>query len=314
MILACGGAFFGLIATFFALTRLTFFLPTDHGRAFAVEGAHSKGKPTGAGFLFITVFAVTSFLFIPLRWDNIFYYILIEAAMLAGYLDDGAQKPWSEYKKGLLDLLISFLTALTYSFFSSREIIFPIIGQTFVVPFAAYLLLGTVLVWVAINVTNCTDGVDGLSSSLTIISLSSILLFSYMMGTTDSWSGAVLIMIGVLMAYLWFNTNPSQLLMGDAGSRALGVFMAVSVMHTRQPFAYIFLCLVFILDGGAGIVKISLKRFLHICILKNITTPFHDHLRKRTGWSNPQVTTRISMLHMIVCGLYLCVVYCFLKW
>lgn len=313
-ILACVGAFFALFLTFIVLKRLAFLLPIDHGRAYAVEGGHSKGKPTGAGFLFITVFAVAALLFVPVRPENILNYMLIECAMIAGYLDDGSKAPWSEYKKGLLDLLISFLTALTYSIFSSREVIFPFIGQTITLPFIIYLFLGTILVWVAINVTNCTDGVDGLSSSLAIISLLSMLVLAGLLGTTDSWSGTVLIMLAVLLAYLWFNTNPSQLLMGDAGSRALGVFLAVSIMHTRQPFAYLFLCLIFILDGGAGIIKISLKRFFHISILKKTTTPFHDHLRKKIGWTNPQVTIRISILHIVICGLYLFTIYCFLKW
>ena len=312
LILALSGTFIAFLVTFIALKRLAFILPSDHGRAYAVEGGHSKGKPTGAGLLFITVFSIVSFLFIPLRWDYIIYFVLIEAAMMAGYLDDGAKKPWSEYKKGLLDLLISVLTALTYSYFSNREVIFPVLSRTFTLPFAVSVILGTVLVWVAINVTNCTDGVDGLSSSLTIISLLAMILFSQMIGTANSWSSAGFIMIAVLLAYLWYNTNPSQLLMGDAGSRALGVFLAVSIMHTRQPLAYLFFCLVFILDGGAGIVKISLKRFLHISILRNTTTPFHDHLRKKIGWSNPQVTIRISMIHILICALYLSVVSFFL--
>jgi len=314
IILACGGAFFALIATFIVLSRMTSILPSDHGRAFAVEGGHSKGKPTGAGLLFISVFVVSAFLFIPLNWDNLFYFILIEAAMLAGFFDDGAKAPWSEYKKGLLDLLISFLTAFTYASFSSREIIFPVSGVTLSLPFAVYLILGTILVWTAINVTNCTDGIDGLSSTLTIISLASMLLLTNLLGTATSWTGTLPIMIAVLFAYLWFNTNPSQLLMGDAGSRALGVFLSISIMQTRHPFAYLFLCLVFILDGGAGIVKISLKRFLHISILKNTTTPFHDHLKKKIGWTNSQVTTRMGLMHAVVCGLYLFAVLCFLKW
>lgn len=311
-ILAFGGAFIALIVSFLCMRFLSFILPADHGKAFAVEGIQSKGKPTGAGLLFISVFSVTSLLFLPVSLQNIIMIILIETAMFAGYFDDGAKKPWSEYKKGLLDLLISFLTALTYSVFSSRVIIFPIIGQTLTIPFALYLLLGTILVWTAINVTNCTDGVDGLSSSLTIISLISMLILAQMLGTLNPWSGSIFIMIAVLAAYLWFNTNPSQLLMGDAGSRSLGVFMAVSIMNTRQPFAYLILCLVFILDGSAGIIKISLKRFLGISILKTITTPFHDHLRKKSGWANAQVTVRTSIIHIIICSLYLILAYNFL--
>ncbi len=314
VVLMCAGSIFALFSAFLLLRFGVTFLPADHGRAFAIEGSQSKGKPTGAGLLFITVFVISAFLFVPVHLENILFYLFIEAAMITGYLDDGATKPWSEYKKGILDLLISFLTAFTYASFSTREIVMPIVGRTLSLPFLLYLILGTILVWVAINVTNCTDGVDGLSSSLTIISLISILLLSALLGTGGSWSYVIVIMIAVLVAYLWYNTNPSQLLMGDAGSRALGVFLAICVMQTRQPFAYLFLCLVFIFDGGAGIVKISLKRFLHISILKNTITPFHDHLKKKIGWTNSQVTIRISIIHAIICALYLFVIYCFLKW
>ncbi len=309
MLLACVGAFFALAAAFAALKYMTNLLPTDHGRAFAVEGIKSKGKPTGAGLLFITVFAAFSLLFIPLKPEYIFYILLIESAMIFGYLDDKAAKPWSEYKKGLLDLLISFLTALNFTLSNRTNILFPILGFDITLPFPVYLIFGTILVWVAINVTNCTDGVDGLSSTLTILSVTAMTVFSAMIGSIGGFSGSAFIMIAVLLAYLWFNTNPSRLLMGDAGSRALGVFMAILAMQTHQPFAYLILCLVFILDGGAGIVKISLKRFLHISILKNTTTPFHDHFRKKIGWSNPQVTIRMSILHFLLCSFYLLLVY-----
>lgn len=308
------GTLIALAASFAALKYLTFLIPEDHGRAFAVEGVKSRGKPTGAGLLFITVFAVTSFLFIPMRPDYIVYLLLIEAAMLFGFLDDGAKSPWNEYLKGALDLGISFLTALTYACFSSRTLIFPILGFSYKMDFALYVILATVLVWAAINVTNCTDGVDGLSSSLAIISMISMLFLSVMLGSVSPWTGTIFIMIAVLSAYLWFNTNPSMLLMGDAGSRAIGVFLAVSIMHTRQPLAYLFLCLVFILDGGAGIVKISLKRFLHISILKNTTTPFHDHLRKKIGWSNPQTTVRMSLIHALICIIYLALAFIRINW
>jgi UDP-N-acetylmuramyl pentapeptide phosphotransferase/UDP-N-acetylglucosamine-1-phosphate transferase len=56
-----------------------------------------------------------------------------------------------------------------------------------------------------------------------------------MIGSIGGFSGSAFIMIAVLLAYLWFNTNPSRLLMGDAGSRALGVFMAILAMQTHQP-------------------------------------------------------------------------------
>ncbi len=301
------GAVLAVLLTIVAFRFLLFLLPTDHGRAYAVEGSASKGKPTGAGFLFITVFCVVSYLFLTPSLPYAIYIFLIEAAMIFGFLDDAASKPWNEYLKGAIDLAISFSAALTFALFFDRTIYFPILHLAVLIPFPLYILLGTLLVWVAINVTNCTDGVDGLSSSMTIVSIGALAILSYITNRGDSWSGTYLLLFSVLCVYLWKNTNPSSLLMGDAGSRALGVFLAISFMQSRMPVSYLFLCLLFILNGGAGIVKISLKRFLKISILKNTLTPFHDHLRKRLHWSNPQVTYRMTLIHAGICFLYLAV-------
>ena len=97
--------------------------------------------------------------------------------------------------------------------------------------------------------------------------------------------------------------------MGDAGSRAIGVFLAIAVMQSRVPLSYLATCLVFILDGSSGILKISLKRFLRISILKNTLTPLHDHLRKKMNWPNQQVTVRVTILQALISVLYLAFVY-----
>ena len=69
--------------------------------------------------------------------------------------------------------------------------------------------------------------------------------------------------------------------MGDAGSRAMGFFLAVLALKSSHPFSFLLAALVFIVDGSLGILKISFKRFLHISILKHTLTPLHDHVRKR---------------------------------
>ena len=103
------------------------------------------------------------------------------------------------------------------------------------------------------------------------------------------YATAGIVFIGALLAYLWQNAKPSTLLMGDAGSRAMGFFLAVLALKSSHPFAFLLAALVFIVDGSLGILKISLKRFLHISILKNTRTPLHDHARKNKGWSDEQV-------------------------
>lgn len=308
---------FVLFSTFLLLSKFSRLLPTDRGRAFAAQGEISIGKPTGSGLYFITTYLLSAVIFLPLNTKYSLLYLIIEITMLFGFLDDRAKKPWHEYVKGILDLLVSFIAAFVFTLMNGSEIILPLLGRSLVVPFWLFLALGTLLVWASINVTNCTDGVDGLSSSLTIISLLSFAALSIILGTMNGWFSSVSILIFALLAYLWFNTSPSKLLMGDAGSRAMGIVLALSALFTGNPLSYLLICLIFILDGGAGIAKISLKRFLKISILKNTTTPLHDHFRERSThieskkykWKNQTLTVRFSLIHIFICLLYLFLVY-----
>lgn len=308
---------FALLITFLLLWKFSRFLPKDRGRAFASQGDISIGKPTGSGLYFITAYLVSAVIFLPLNTKYVPFYLIIEITMLFGFLDDRAKNPWHEYIKGALDLLVSFIAAYVFALTIGNDIIMPIIGITLSVPFWLFVVLATMLVWASINVTNCTDGVDGLSSSLTIISLISFVLLSIILGTTNSWFYSLIILIFTLIAYLWFNTNPSKLLMGDAGSRALGIVLALSALFSGNPLSYLLICLVFVLDGGAGIAKISLKRFLHISILKKTTTPLHDHFRERNAsveskkynWKNQTLTARFSLVSILICSLYLFIIY-----
>ena len=98
-------------------------LPKDQGRQFAVNGALSEGKPRGAGIIFITAFIISAVLFIPLRLEGVVNLALIFAAMLTGYLDDAAEKPWGELKKGLLDAVISFGVSINFVIHNSTNIL-----------------------------------------------------------------------------------------------------------------------------------------------------------------------------------------------
>lgn len=301
---------FSLFCTFCGYIYFRQYLPRDHGRAYAVEGSVSKNKPTGAGVVFVISYLISVLLFLPWKTEFLILYGILISAMITGFLDDGAAKPWRELKKGLWDLVISFGVSCVFAFFVSTDIVMPLIGISFTIPIPLFIFLATVFVWGAINVTNCSDGVDGLSSSLIIISLLSIFAYSFFLSHIRSdWTGRILPMVFALLIYLGFNTNPSLLLMGDAGSRPLGVFLAVSFLYAKNPFAFFTLCFVIFINGGASIVKLSLKRYLKISILKNTITPIHDHLRKNKGWSNPQVTGRLSVLHMILCICYLMAIY-----
>ena len=287
------------LIAFFSLKFFKRILPKDQGRAFAVNGALSEGKPRGAGIIFVTSFTLCTALFYPLDIENIFYLVLVYAAMLSGYFDDAAETPWGNLKKGLIDLVISLGIAFTYYFYNGSQVKLYITDSTFTIPAPLFIILAGVLVWTAINVTNCTDGVDGLCGSLVMTVLLPLAFMVTKSGAADML--LPMIMFVTLAAYLWFNCSPSQMLMGDAGSRALGVFLAVMFLKTAAPFAFIPMAIVIILDGGLGLLKLSFRRFLKIKnFMEGIRTPLHDHARKNKGWSDTQVVIRFTILQIIV--------------
>ncbi len=239
-------------------------LPHDHGRAFAVNGELSKGKARGSGLIFVLCIALVTLAVIPFRVEYLIYTALLIASMLSGYFDDAADTAWNEYKKGLIDFVIAVVAGVTYLNFNGTGV--QLLNWAFSIPYPVYLLLIVVLIWASINVVNCTDGVDGLSASLAVVSIGTFLLAYW--DQLGEYATAGVIFIGALLAYLWSNAKPSTLLMGDAGSRAMGFFLAILALKSNHPFAFLLAALVFIMDGSLGILKISFKRFLHISILK----------------------------------------------
>ncbi len=294
------GALLGFIMTFVGLRVFEKILPTDGGREFAVEGNKSIGKPRGAGIIFILVYAYTMILFGIMNFQNLLYLLIIVFCMITGFLDDASGKPWGELKKGILDLAVSLMTVLVYIFHNGTTIHFAIIGVDVTLNPVVFGILGVILVWGSINVTNCCDGVDGLCGTLSIVSIVSIYVLGIRMGKSTEMTPSVIFMVMVLLAYLWYNSTPSRLLMGDAGSRAIGVFIAIEVLITGSPVMYLFLALIILLDGGLGLLKVTLIRLIKVNIMKNIRTPLHDHLRKKSGWSNTQVVNRFMILQVLI--------------
>ena len=122
------------------------------------------------------------------------------------------------------------------------------------------------ILWISINTTNCTDGVDGLSGTLILLALVSLgIVFYFVLGhvkvaayllvpnitTGAKWAVMVFILCGVLTGYLWHNAYPSKVLMGDAGSRALGFFIGVLVIISRNPF-------ILLMTSGVILINLSL--------------------------------------------------------
>lgn len=299
MVLTTIGCILGLVLSWVLLKVFRNKLPQDMGRAFAVNGEKSIGKARGAGIVFILVYAVLALLFLRLSWEHGIYLFAITASMLTGFFDDASDKPWGRVLKGVLDLAIAAVVAITYVVVNGSKVSLLFFDVTFTMPKVLFVLCAILLIFVSINVVNCTDGVDGLCGFLTLVSLASFLLLSNYM-SIGIYSGDIFLFMLVLIPYLWYNASPSTMLMGDAGSRAIGLYLAITTLRSGRPTLFLLFCAVFFADGGIGLVKILLIKLTKKQVMKNIRTPLHDHARKIAEWKDGQTVFRFVLIQTMI--------------
>lgn len=339
--MAAGTLAAALLVQFF-LPRLWHRLPLDHGKPIVgKEGMKSKDKPTGGG-LFVTLLMLPVLLLaVPLTWDMALAFAFLYFAMLCGYLDDRATVPWGQLRKGLLDVVAALGVAVALYIgqvdgtgnWHGVAVWVPFWKGMWLVPWYWYIPAAAFFLWCAMNFTNCSDGVDGLAGSLSVVALVCFAAVLYLViantrmahyflievGGTASrcaarWAVALMCTAGAFSGYLWWNAAPSQVLMGDAGSRFLGLLIGAGALATGNPFLVLAFMPVMFVNGGAGLAKIVLLRGMKkagadmeaetknpfVRALRAIRCPLHDHCRKKWKWSGEQVLMRFVLLQLFL--------------
>ena len=105
--------YLGFFLTYKIVPKFYNKLPHDRGREFTLKdnAEAAKGKPTGSGVVFVTIFVLLCFLLVPMSWARAAVIVITWLTMLTGYLDDRSVTSWGEYLKGALDLIISITTS-----------------------------------------------------------------------------------------------------------------------------------------------------------------------------------------------------------
>ena len=139
---------------------------------------------------------------------------------------------------------------------------------------------------------NITDGLDGLVGGALATSLFAYLIISFVQGRFDL---AVLlgVVIGALMAFLWFNVNPARFFMGDTGSMSLGFILATVAMLTNTAFLLIIIGLLFVIEMLSVIIQLVSKRLRGKKVFKS--APIHHHF-EAMGWSEPKIVMRFWII------------------
>jgi len=315
--LAAVGYATAALATWWLLPRLWNRLPRDRGRAFAVGAEQSVGKPVSAGLIFVSIFCVTALIFLPFDALCLRTIPLILAAMTVGFYDD-RRGGFTEYQLAAMDAVIAVVASITMLGFRDWPVWLP--GWKGTIELSPWLAipLSSGLIWLSINATNCSDGVDGVSGSLTGTAIMILGGLLYAVIGNDvvaghlnipvnpqgaDWAIMAFLMVGAVSGYLWHNAPPSAVLMGDAGSRPLGLLIGMLVVATGNPLFLLLVGTVIVLNGATGLVKVAITRFLKVRVLASVRFPLHDHCRKELGWSNSQVLVRFLLMHLGLSGL-----------
>ncbi len=198
-----------------------------------------------------------------------------------------------------------------------REFWVPFIKHPIIAHMPWWLLLVLIYLWIVgfSNAINLTDGLDGLAVGCTIsvvlvfaimayladhIFLSEYLLISHVPGTGEL-SVICGALIGGCMAFLWFNSHPAEVFMGDTGSLALGGLMGVMAFMIHQPLTLVIVGGVFVMEMLSVVIQVSWFKFTRIRTGEGrrffLMAPIHHHFQKK-GWPETKVVLRFWVLSL----------------
>ena len=282
-----------LVAFFLTVLMLTRLIKYLHvlkfGQAIREEGPqshmHKKGTPTMGGISFIVSIVISLIVAMILDSGNIQYYILFIYTTISfsviGYIDDmlivvkKKNDGLAPRKKLMLQILFSviFYILVTYIYKDINYIHIPGFDYKLNI---SYLYLIFLVFWQTgfSNAVNLTDGLDGLATSVTIITTSTFALLAY---KENNFPVLVfcLTIVGALLGFLKFNRNPAKIFMGDTGSLALGGILAAISVILHKEIAFLFIGLVYILETLSVIIQVAYFKKTGKRIFK--MSPLHHH-------------------------------------
>lgn len=150
---------------------------------------------------------------------------------------------------------------------------------------------------------NETDGLDGLAGGTLLSAFSAYTAIAFVQGKVELASFCAVI-VGALLAFLWFNINPARFFMGDTGAMSLGVTLGVVAMLTNTVAYLPLIGLVFVIESVSVIIQIISKKFRKKKVF--LSTPIHHHF-EALGWSEPKIVMRFWIVSAVssVLGLIL---------
>ena len=159
------------------------------------------------------------------------------------------------------------------------------------VPFAIFVMLATT------NAINLTDGIDGLSTSVTTIIITCLTVMGIILGIQEiSLFGSIV--VGACLGFLLFNLHPAKVFMGDTGSLLLGGVISAIALYLKNPLIILLIALVPVMETLSVIIQVAYFKKTGNRIFK--MAPIHHHF-ELSGWKENKVVVVFSLITLILC-------------
>ncbi len=270
-----------------------------------------EGTPTMGGIIFIVPVLITLFLLylrgsIELNHNLIILLFVFLAYAFLGFIDDWLKVKYHN-NQGLrisTKFLIQMVIALIFFYIfmknggepvlkiSSLNLVLPM-GWTFGL-FILFLLVGTS------NAVNITDGLDGLCGGLSMIAFVAFGIITWNTTWMEGYQEVAIfcfVLVGALLGFLLFNSNPAKVFMGDLGSLSLGAAMATVAIITRHELSLALIGGVFVVETLSSMIQIIAIRKFHRKVFK--MAPLHHHF-EQLGYSETDIVKAFYVVGLIL--------------
>lgn len=280
------------------------------------------GTPTMGGALILVAIVMSTLLWADLSNHYVWIVLLVTILFGAiGWVDDyrkvfeqdpkGLSARWKLFWQTLIGLAAG--TVLYYTAYSPVEI-------QYIIPFFKDVALDFGVLFIGIscfmivgfsNAVNLTDGLDGLAILPTVMVGGALGVIAYLTGNSEFsaylnipyvvGSGEVVIFAGALLGaglgFLWFNTYPAQIFMGDVGALSLGAALAVMAIIARHEIVLFIMGGIFVLETASVILQVASFKLTGKRIFR--MAPLHHHFELK-GWPEPRVIVRFWIITVML--------------
>ena len=287
------------------------------GQIERAEGPQShlqkQGTPTMGGIIMIfVIIAMGGFLYLDFAKDQMEVATallpLIGVAVgfgFIGLIDDFKKlvlkntKGLSPKAKmiGLLIVAVAYTIVLVKVFNIGTDIYIPFVKEYITLPIWLYIPFAVIVMLATTNAINLTDGIDGLSTSVTTIILTCLTVISVLLGVKEVTAfGSIL--IGACLGFLLFNLHPAKVMMGDTGSLMLGGAIAGIALYLKMPLLLLIIAIIPIIETVSVMIQVAYFKKTGNRVFK--MTPIHHHF-ELSGWKENKIVSVFSLITLIVC-------------